>query len=158
MEDLIKAAQEEQKKDKTNDANKDRLRDETATRIQNSLQKSELPTVVAGTRKSPEETSIFENELQALSQETRDKLAKLQQIQDTIAKVKEEEIRVREELNQLIIEAEKEHGPLASNLVMLDKKYKVLADIELELMDIRNKGNIIAYERTGQTPNIKIIS
>ena len=41
---------------------------------------------------------------------------------------------------------------------MLDKKYKVLADLELELMDIRNKGNIIAYERTGQTPNIEIIS
>ena len=73
-------------------------------------------------------------------------------------KVKEEEIRVREELNQFIIEAEKEHGPLASNLVMLDEKYKVLADLELELMDIRNKGNIIPYERTGQTPNIKIIS
>ena len=25
-------------------------------------------------------------------------------------------------------------------------------------MDIRNRGNIIAYERTGQTPNIKILS
>ena len=72
-------------------------------------------------------------------------------------KVKEEETRVREELNQFIIEAEKEHGPLASNLVMLDNKYKVLADLELELMDIRNKGNIIEYERTGQAPSIEII-
>ena len=57
-----------------------------AARIHNSLQKGELPTVVTGTRKSPEETPIFENELQALSQETRDKLAKLKQIHDTIAK------------------------------------------------------------------------
>ena len=40
---------------------------------------------------------------------------------------------------------------------MLDNKYKVLADLELELMEIRNKGNIIAYERTGQAPNIEII-
>ena len=79
-EDLIKAAQEEQKKETTNDANKDRLRDETATQIHNSLQKSEPPTVVTGTRKSPEETSIFENELQALSQDTRDKLTKLEQL------------------------------------------------------------------------------
>ena len=51
----------------------------------------------------------------------------------------------------------KEHGPLANKFVMLDNKYKVLADLELELMDIRNKGNIIEYERTGQAPNIKII-
>ena len=41
---------------------------------------------------------------------------------------------------------------------MLDKKYKVLADLELELMDIRNKGNTIEYERTGQALNIEIIS
>ena len=74
-----------------------------AARIHYLLQKHELPTVVTGTRKSPEETPIFENELQALSQGTRDKLAKLEQIQDTIAKVKEEETRVREELNQFII-------------------------------------------------------
>ena len=41
---------------------------------------------------------------------------------------------------------------------MLDSKYKILADLELELMDIRNKGNIIEYERTGQAPSIEIIS
>ena len=36
-EDLIKAAQEERKKETTNDTNKDKLRDETATRIHNFL-------------------------------------------------------------------------------------------------------------------------
>ena len=154
IEDLIKAAQEERKKETTKDANKDRLKDETAARIHYSLQKGELPTIVTGTRKSPEETPIFENELQALSQGTRDKLSKLQQIQDTIVKVKDEETRVREELNQFIIEAEKEHGPLANKFVMLDNKYKVLADLELELMDIRDKGNVITYERTGQAPDL----
>ena len=74
IKDLIKAAQEERKKDTTNDANKDQLRDETAARIHYLLQKDELPTVVTGTRKSPEETLIFESELQTLSQGTRDKL------------------------------------------------------------------------------------
>ena len=74
IEDLIKAAQEERKKETTKDANKDRLRDETAARMQYSLQKGELPTIVTGTRKSPEEIPIFEFELQALSQEIRDKL------------------------------------------------------------------------------------
>ena len=95
--------------------------------------------------------------MQAILQETRDKLAKLEKLQDTIVKVTEEETRVWEELNRFTIEAEKEHGPLANNLVTLDKKYKFLADLELELMDIRIKGNIIAYERTGKTPNIEII-
>ena len=87
---------------------------------------------------------VYENEIQTLSQETRDKLTIINKIQDTIEKVGEEETRVREELNRFTIEAEKEHGPLANNLVTLDKKYKVLADLELELMDIRNRGNIIA--------------
>ena len=41
---------------------------------------------------------------------------------------------------------------------MLDNKYKMLADLELELMDIRNKGDIFEYERTGQAPSIEIIS
>ena len=41
---------------------------------------------------------------------------------------------------------------------MLDNKYKILVDLELELMDIRNKGDIIKYERSGQAPSIEIIS
>ena len=107
--------------------------------MQYSLQNGELPTIVTGTRKSPEEIPIFEFELQALSQEIRDKLSKLQQIKDTIAKIKDEETRVREELNQFVLEAEKEHGPLANKFVILDNKYKILADLELELIDTRNK-------------------
>ena len=88
-EELIKAAQEEQEKETTNDANKDKLRNETAARILNYLQKNTLPAVVTGTRKNSDEPSTYENELQALSQETRDKLAKLEQLQDTIAKATE---------------------------------------------------------------------
>ena len=41
---------------------------------------------------------------------------------------------------------------------MLDSKYKILADLEFDLMDIRNKGNIIEYERKWQAPNIEITS
>ena len=64
------------------------------------------------------------------SQETKDKLTTIDKIQNTIEKAGEEETRVREELNRFIIEAEKEHGPLANNLVTLDEKYKVLTDLE----------------------------
>ena len=62
-EELIKAAQEEQEKETTNDANKDKLRNETAARILNYLQKNTLPAVVTGTRESSDEPSIYENEL-----------------------------------------------------------------------------------------------
>ncbi len=51
-EDLIKAAQEECRKEVTNDANIDKLRDGTATRIQALLQRNKLPTVITRTRKS----------------------------------------------------------------------------------------------------------
>ena len=63
-------------------------------------------------------------------------------------KVGEEETQVREELNWFIVEAEKEHGPLADKLVTLDEKYQALTSLELELMDIRRRGNLIAYEKT----------
>ena len=81
-----------------------------AAQIHHYLQKNTLPAVVTGTRESSDEPSIYENELQALSQETRDKLAKLEQLQDTIAKVTEEENQVREGLKEFIIEAKQEHG------------------------------------------------
>ena len=97
-EELLKAAQEEREKEATNDPSKDKIRDETAARIQHLIGKNTLPTPIAGTRTSPDEPSIYENEIQTLAQETRDKLAKLDQLQDTIAKVGEEETQVREEL------------------------------------------------------------
>ena len=63
----------------------------------------------------------------------------LAKIQDAIEKAGEEETQVREEINRFIVEDEKEHGSLANKLVTLDEKYQVLADLELELMDIRRK-------------------
>ena len=134
------------------------VRDNTAAGIYLLISKDTLPTPRAGTRENPDELVIYENEIQTLSQETRDKLTTLDKIQDAIVKVDEEETQVREELNRFIIEAEKEHGPLAERLVTLDEKYQVLANLELELMDIRKRGNIIAYERAGQTPNIETFS
>ena len=99
-EELLKAVQDERRKEPTDDANLTKLRDEMATRMQALLQRGKLPTVLTGTRKSPEETPIYENELQTLSQDTRDKLAKLEKIQVTIAKLNEEENQIREKINQ----------------------------------------------------------
>ena len=115
--------QEEQKKEPTNDPSQDKIRDETAAQIHHFLEKNKLPTLVAGTRKSSSEPSLYENEIKTLSQETRDKLAKLDQLQNTIEEVTKEENQVRESLNQSIVEAKQEHGSLEGKLVTLDEKY-----------------------------------
>ena len=62
-EELHKAVQEGRRKEPTDDANITKLRDDTATRIQALLQRGKLPTILTGTRKSANETPIFENEL-----------------------------------------------------------------------------------------------
>ena len=53
----------------------------------------------------------------------------------------------------IILRGEKEHGPLAERLVTLEDQYKILTDLELELINIMEKGNIIAYEKGGQARN-----
>ena len=117
--------------------------------MQALLQRGKLPTVLTGTRKSADETPIFENELQTLSQDTRDKLAKLEKIQVTIAKLNEEENQIREKINQFTAACQQEHGgPLEERLVTLDETYKELASLELELMDISKRKNIIGYEKS----------
>ena len=98
-EELLKATQDERKKEATTDPNKDKIRDETAVRIHKLICKDTLPTPRTGTRVSQDELVVYENEIQTLSQETRDKLTTIDKIQNTIEKVGEEETRVREELN-----------------------------------------------------------
>ena len=86
-EELLKATQDERKKEATSDPSKDKIRDETAAQIQHLIGNNTLPTPIAGTRKNPDELIIYENGIQTLAQETRDKLATLDKIQDAIAKV-----------------------------------------------------------------------
>ena len=125
----------------------DKIRNDTAAQIHHLIGKNTLPTPRARTRENPDELVIYENELQSLAQETRDKLKTLAKIQDAIEKAGEEENQVREELNHFIIESEKEHGPLADMLFTLDEQYQVLAELELQLLDIRRRNNIITHER-----------
>ena len=44
------------------------------------------------------------------------------------------------------MEAERKNGHLEEKLAILDEKYQTLASLEMELMDIKKKGNIITYE------------
>ena len=96
--------------------------------------------------------------MQLLTQETRDKLQTLTKIADAIDKAGEEETQVREELNCIILESEKELGPLAGRLVTLDDQYQHLAELEQELMDIRKRGNIITHEKRVKVENTETIS
>ena len=66
-EELQKAVQEERRKEPKDDANITKLKDDMASWIQASLQRGKLPTILTGTRKSADETPIFENELQTIS-------------------------------------------------------------------------------------------
>ena len=157
-EELLKATQDERKKEATNDPGKDTVRDDTAARIYHLISKDTLPTPRAETRVSQDKFVIYKNEIQTRSQETRDKLTTLNKIQDAIEKVGQVETQVREDLNPFIVEAEKEHGSLAGKLVTLDEKYQALADLELELMDIRRRGNIIAHEKTVKIANTETLS
>ena len=50
-EELLKAVQDERRKEPTEDANLTKLREDTATQIQALLQRGKLPTVLTGTRK-----------------------------------------------------------------------------------------------------------
>ena len=147
-EEFLKAVQDERKKETTSDPNLDKVRNNTAAQILHLIGQDTLPTPRAGTRENPDELDIYENKLQSLAQETRDKLKTLTKIQDAIDKAGEEETQVREELNRIILESEKEHGPLAGRLVTLDDQYQLLAELEQELMDIRNRGNIMNHDKT----------
>ena len=128
-EELIKSAQDEQKQESTGDQNKDKVRSDTAAQILHLLGKDTLPTPRAGNGEDHEELVIYEDELQSLTQETRNKLQTLTRIVDAIDKASEEETQVREELNRIILESEKEHGPLAGRLVTLDDQYQLLAEL-----------------------------
>ena len=85
-EELIKSAQDEQKKESTGDQNMDKVRSDTAAQILHLLGKDTLPTPRTGNREDPEELNMYENELQSLTQETRDKLQTLTKIADAIDK------------------------------------------------------------------------
>ena len=54
-----------------------------------------------------------------------------------------------------MLKGEKEHGPLEARLAVLKEEYKVLTNLELELINIMEKGNIITYEKGGQAKNAR---
>ena len=127
--------------------------------MQDSLERGKLPTVIVGTRQNTDEPPIFENELQTLSQDTRDKLSKLEKIQVNIEKLNVEERQIKEKVIQYTAACQQEHGgPLPERLVTLDEKYNELAGLELELMDIRKKKNIIAYEKSVKIASTETLS
>ena len=54
----------------------------------------------------------------------------------SIVSVEEEESKIRNELSDIILRGEREHVPLAERLAMLEDQYKILTDLELELISI----------------------
>ena len=99
------------------------------------------------------EPFIYKNELQSITQGTRSKLQILNEMANSIVSIEEEESKIRNELSDIILRGEREHGPLAERLVTLEDQYKLLTDLEQEMLDITEKGNIIAYEKGDRARN-----
>ena len=110
-----------------------------------------LPTPRDGIRGDNAEPFIYKNELQSITQGMRSKLQILNEMVTSIVSIEEEESKVRNELGEIILKGEKEHGPLEARLAMLKEEYKVLTNLELELINIMEKGNIITYEKGSQS-------
>ena len=137
--ELLKLSQNEKEIGSTKNQEKDKIRVDTATRILYSLQLDMLPTPRDRIREDHTEPFIYKNELQSISQGTTSKLQILNEMANSIVSVEEEESKIRNELSDIILRGEKEHGPLAERLVTMEDQYKFLTDLELELMNIRIK-------------------
>ena len=143
--ELLSLAQSEKEHSQTQDPEKDKLRLDTATRIIYFLQLDMLPTPRDGVRGDNAEPFIYKNELQSITQGTRSKLQILNETATSIVSIEEEESKVRNELGEIILKGEKEHGPLEARLAVLKEEYKVLTNLNLELINIMERGNIITY-------------
>ena len=112
-----------------------------------------LPTPRDGIREYNAVPFIYKDELQSITQGTRSKLQILNEMATSIVSIDKEESKVRNELGEIILKGEKEHGPLEARLAMLKEENKVLTNLELELINIMEKGNIITYEKGSQAKN-----
>ena len=79
----------------------------------------------------------------------------LNEMAASIVSIEEEESKVRNEQCEIMLKGEKEHGPLEARLAVLKEEYKVLTNLELELINIMEKGNIITYEKGSQAKNAR---
>ena len=103
------------------------------------MKEDRLPTPKPGNQTDQSELTIYINELEALTKESGEKLQNLTQIADKTETASEEEKQARTGLSNYVTESEEAHGPLTDKLTALDKTYTILADLELELFDIRKR-------------------
>ena len=117
---LIKLTQDESKLDTTGDVEKDKIRATTAAQVHHHLDQNILPTPKEGTRENQEDAAIYNDEMELLSQEIKDKFDILAQITNRIEIIEKEETKIREEVHQMLQESEKEHGALSQRLVNIE--------------------------------------
>ena len=137
---------------------KDKIREDTVKRLIHFLKEDKLPTPKSGSQTDQNEPAIYISELQTLTKQTQDKLQDISQLADKTSKASEEEKQAKLELNSYEAENEEAHGPLADKVAKLEKIYTTLVGLELELDEIRKKGNIIAYEKKARVPDNDTLS
>ena len=76
----------------------------------------------------------------------RSKLQILNEMATSIVSVEEEESRIRNELSEIILRGEKEHGPLEERLAMLKDQCRILTNLKLRrILTIRRQMRKITH-------------
>ena len=114
-EKLLSAAKNEKEIGPTKNPDEDEIRLNTVTQILYYLQLEKLPEIRNGSQEDPTEPTIYENELQSITQQTKSKLQILRTIATMITNIEKEESQLKNELSNKILR--EEYEPLTERLV-----------------------------------------
>ena len=102
-EKLISAARNEKKFGPTKNPVEDEIRLNTVPWILYYLQSEKLPKIRNGSQEDPTEPTMYENELQSITQQTKSELQILRTIATMITNIEKEECQLKNELSNKIL-------------------------------------------------------
>ena len=99
---------------------------------------------------------IYVEELENLTKQNHYKYLDLVKLVDKVHKATAEEKAAVKALNSYINNQEENYGSLIDRVNKIDRRHKVLEALEIEAEEIKEQGNIIAYEKQSRkkAPNI----
>ena len=100
-----------------------------------------------GSRVVKEEPAVYEEELENLTGQNCDKYYDLVKLLGKVHKATVEGEAAVKALNSYISNQEETYGSLINRVSKIDHKNKALEALEIEAEEIKEQGNIIAYEK-----------
>ena len=119
----------------------------TARILMQILKDGNIPELKKGSRVVKEEPAVYEEELENLTRQNHYKYYDLVKLVDKVHKATAEEEAAVKALNSYISNQEETYGSLINRVKKIDRKNKVLEALEIETEEIKEQGNIIAYEK-----------